>query len=88
MYVTNIDHKDKQNFEAVMHITGKSVLKLLRQIPDAKGTLQYLNVLRFIIDSYLDESITSLSRIYKAWYSVFILRFWQQWLLQNKDFTI
>ena len=88
MRITDIDHKDKQNFEAVMHITSKSVLKLLQQIPDAKGTLQYLSVLRSIVDSYLDESITPLSRIYKAWFSVFFLRFWQQWLLQNKDFTI
>ena len=88
MHITDIDHKDKQNFEAVMRITGKPVLKLLQQIPDAKGTLQYLNILRSIVDSYLDESITPLSRIYKAWYGVFFLRFWRQWLLQNKNFTI
>ena len=73
MRITDIDHKDKQNFEAVMRITGKLVLKLLQQIPDAKETLQYLSVLRFIVDSYLDESITPLSRIYKAWYSIFFL---------------
>ena len=73
MRITDIDHKDKQNFEAVMRITGKLVLKLLQQIPDAKGTLQYLSVLRFIVDSYLDESITTLSRIYKIWYSIFFL---------------
>ena len=78
MRITDIDHKDKQNFEAVMRITGKPVLKLLQQIPDAKGTLQYLNILRSIVDSYLDESITPLSRIYKAWYGVFFLRFWRQ----------
>ena len=64
--ITDIDHKDKQNFETVMCITGKLALKLLQQIPDAKGTLQYLSVLSFIVDSYLDESITTLSRIYKT----------------------
>ena len=73
MRIIDIDHKDKQNFEAVMRITGKLVLKLLQQIPDAKGTVQYLSVLSFIVDSYLDESITTLSRIYKTWYSIFFL---------------
>ena len=29
MRITDIDHKDKQNFEAVMCITSKSVMKLL-----------------------------------------------------------
>lgn len=73
MRITDIDHKDKQNFEAVLRITSKSVLKLLQQIPDAKGTLQYLSILRSIVDIYLDETITPLSRIYKAWYGVFFL---------------
>ena len=73
MHITDIDHKDKQNFEAVMRITGKLVLKLLQQIRDAKATLQYLSVLSFIVDSYLDESITTLSRIYKALYIIFFL---------------
>ena len=27
--ITNIDHKDKLNFEAVMYVTSKSVLKVL-----------------------------------------------------------
>ena len=74
MGITDIDHKDKQNFEAMMRITGKLVLKLLQQITDAKGTLQYLlSVLSFIVDSYLDKSITTLSRIYKTWHSIFFL---------------
>lgn len=41
----DINHKDKQNYEAVLHVTSKSVFETLDQIPDAKGTTAYLNVL-------------------------------------------
>ena len=81
MRISDIDHKDKQNFEAVMRITSSSVLTLLKQIPDAKGTHIYLTVLRCIVDSYLDETIAPLLQVYKAWYGAFFLRFWHQWLL-------
>ena len=34
---------------------------------DAKGTFELLNVTR----CYLDETITPLTRIHKAWYAIF-----------------
>ena len=48
-YLAGIHHLKMilQNFSKDQHgmrITGKPVLKLLQQIPDAKGTLQYLNI--------------------------------------------
>ena len=45
----DIDHKDKQNFDAVTQITSPSVLGLLENIPDAKGTLMYLKLLKIFI---------------------------------------
>ena len=39
-----LDHKDRQNFEAVTHVASSSLLSLLEQIPDAKGTHQYLYI--------------------------------------------
>jgi len=88
MRISDIDNKDKQNFEAVMRITSSSVLAMLQQIPDAKGTHQYLTILCCVVDSYLDETISPLSCIYKAWYSAFFLRFWHEWLLQQESFDI
>ena len=59
----DINHKDKQNFEAVMRITHPTFLKVLQQIPDAQGTIEFLRVMRCVVDSYLDENITALDRI-------------------------
>ena len=84
----DINHKDKQNYDAVLHMTNKSVITLLTKIPVAKGTHAYLDVVRSVIDSFLDGKLDSLTRIKKAWYAVFFVRYWRQWLLLKPDYTI
>ena len=74
----DINHKDKQNYEAVIRITSNSVFSLLGSAPDAKGTLAFLSTLKCVTDSYLDRSLTPLERIHKAWYGVFFMRFRRQ----------
>lgn len=56
-----------------MCITHLSLLQLLQQMPDAKGTVEFLNVMRCVIDSYLVETITALTRIHKAWFAIIFL---------------
>ena len=46
----DLNHKDKQNFDAVLHITVKSVITLLNRIPDAKATSAFLILIRCVID--------------------------------------
>ena len=41
----DIDCKDKQNYEAVLCISSPTALKILKQFPDGRGTLQYLYIL-------------------------------------------
>lgn len=84
----DIDHKDTQNYDAVLHITSDSVLTLLSHIPDARGKVAFLNVIRCVIDSFLDKKLDALSRIDKAWYAVFFSRYWRQWLLLNSHYTL
>ena len=84
----DINHKDKQNFDAVLHITSKSVITLLSQIPDAMGTSAFLEVIACVIASFLDKELDPLSRVEKAWYAVFFMRYWRQWLLFNPHYTL
>ena len=69
----DLNHKDKQNYEAVIHICSQSVLKLLQKIPDGEGTCAYIELIRYISDAFLDKQLDILSRIEKAWYAVFFL---------------
>lgn len=84
----DIDCNDKQNYEAVLRITNPTALKILKQLPDGKGTLQYLYVLRSFIDGFLDKQLSVNARVYKVWYTVFFLRYWQRWVKLNKAFNI
>ena len=44
---SDIDHKDKQNFNAVLHIIRAS--PLFQQIPDAKATQQYVDIIECVV---------------------------------------
>ena len=57
----DINHKDKQNFDAVLRITSESLATLLSKIPNAKGTEAFLDVLRCVYDRYLDKNLDALS---------------------------
>ena len=84
----DLNHKDKQNFDAVLHITSKSVENLLTKIPDATGTSAYLEVIRCVVDSFLDKKEDVLCKIRKAWYSVFFLRYWRKWVILSPGYKI
>ena len=84
----DINHKDKQNFDAVLRLTSDSVMTLLSQIPDAKGTRAYLTVVKHVMDSFLDKGLDPLSRIEKIWYAVFFVRYWRWWLTHHPNYTL
>ena len=86
--VKDIDHKDRQNYEAVLRITSTSVMGLLTHIPDAKGTVVYLKLMKAVTDSFLDKSLECLLRIEKAWYSVFVLRYWRQYVVLSPEYNL
>ena len=84
----DINYKDRQNYEAVLRMTSDSILNLLKKVPDAKGTVAYLEMMRSINDSFLDVKLDILERVKKAWYSVFVLRYWRQWIVLHAKFTV
>ncbi len=44
----DVDHKDKQNFDAVINIAHP-----LESLPDSKATKQYVELMQCVVDSYL-----------------------------------
>ena len=83
----DIDCKDKQNYEAVLRISSPTALEILKQLPDGRGTLQYLYILRSFVDGFLDRQINVNTRLHKVWYTVFFLRYWWLWIKLNKAFN-
>ena len=67
---------------------SESVKNLLTSIPDAKGTTIYLSIMKSINDSFLDKTLECLSRVETAWYAVFVLRYWRQWIVRHSNYNL
>ena len=69
-----------------MHIVRSA--HLLEQFPEAKATRHYIKITECAVDSYLDKSLDPIARIEKAWYALFFLRLWRQWIILNHCYTL
>jgi len=81
----DLDHQDVQNFEAVSRITSPNVLALLDNLPNSKGTKCYLQV---IVNSFLDKQLEPLNRIEDAWFALFFMRYWRQWVVSSEGYNL
>lgn len=80
---------DRQNFKSVLRICNKRVTDLLRDhIKDSASTIQFLQIIRDIIDSFMDHDLTPLQRTRKMWYSLFLIRIWRQFIISTKGYTL
>jgi len=86
LHQRDLDHKHKQNFQTVLNI--KSAGHLLVEIPQANATKCYVDLIRNVIDSYLNKSLDLCERLEKLWYVVFFLRYWRKWITLNKSHTL
>ena len=59
-------HQDCQNFEAVSRITNPNVLASLDTLPDSKDTKCFLQVVKSVVNSFLDKQLQPLKRIKDA----------------------
>ena len=68
----DLSHQDRQNFEAVLRIASPNVMTLLDEYPDTKATKYYLQVIKSILDSYLNRDLDPISSITDAWFALFL----------------
>lgn len=83
----DLNHQDKQNYNAVLRIVNASHL-LDNIAAKAHPTKFYVGLMKSVIDSYLDKSLEPLIRIEKLWNVVFFLRYWRQWILVNCQYSL
>lgn len=80
---------DRQNFESVIRMTDGKVIELLRSsVINSQGTVKFLEIIRNIIDSFMDRNLEPIKRIEKMWYSVLMLRIWRKFVLSQKKLTL
>jgi hypothetical protein len=80
LVLSDIYVKDRQNYASCLKISSTNVLNMLDQHKSTFGTHSYLKILQFVTIAYIDKTTYILKRLFYAWSSVFICRFWLTWL--------
>ncbi|CAF4504216.1 unnamed protein product, partial [Rotaria sp. Silwood2] len=84
---SDIFPKDRQNFNSCIKICSDDVIKCLLNIPNTEGMIIYLRLLRSIMIAYIDKETVFIDRLYHAWFSVFLSRWWRSWLEIPRSFN-
>lgn len=69
--MSDLSCKDKMNFRAVEKMCESRVIDNLRNIASTEGTVIYLQMVKRVLDSYLDKDIAPIERIQLIWTSIF-----------------
>lgn len=86
---TILNPADKQNFQSVLRLCDSKVTQLLKSsVKDSLGTATFLEILRDIVESYMNCDLSPLERIRKIWYALFMLRIWREYILSHETFTL
>lgn len=79
---------DKQNYDSAMRMCDEKVTNMLRNISGSQGTIKFLEIMRDIVESFMEKNIAPLQRVHKIWYCVFILRMWREYVNSNKNLRL
>lgn len=86
---SDLSSKDKMNFASVIKICDPKIWNLLKlHVPGSEGTVLYLQMMYFVIISYLSKTMTIADRIYFLWYSVFFIRLWRAWIDRETEYSL
>ena len=85
--IKDLDHKNRQNSDAVTHLTSDSVSNLL-VCCGYIGTKVYLTLIRYVINSFLCKDLKPQERVSRLWAAAFFFRYWQQWILDNSQYNL
>lgn len=80
---------DRQNFDNVLRMCDSKVTELLRKnVVGSLATIKFLEIVRGVIDSYMNPTLKPWERIEKIWYALFMIRIWRHFILSQKNLTL
>lgn len=86
---TDMNPKDRQNFQGLEKIIQPNVRDLLKQnVPDSNGTVLFLTLCDFIVSAFCDAKLKPLERVYKIWYSLFVFRGWWLFMKTSRNYNL
>jgi hypothetical protein len=77
---SDLNPRDHQNFASCYRMSRDEIFQALEHIHNSNATTIYIKLLRSVIDAYIEKSTSLLDRVFHAWTSVFLSRFWLLWI--------
>jgi hypothetical protein len=77
---SDLNPRDHQNFASCYRMSRDEIFQALEHIHNSNATIIYIKLLRSVIDAYIEKSTSLLDRVFHAWTSVFLSRFWLLWI--------
>lgn len=78
---STLNPADRQNFSSVLRMCSEKVTTLLKSnVKNSEATVVFLEMIRDVLDSYMNKNLPPLIRIEKIWYQLFVLRLWRQYI--------
>lgn len=64
------------------------ICSLKEKVHGSQGTAQFLQIIRDVVDSFLDKQLLAQQRVRKMWYALFLIRIWYRFIEKRKDCTL
>lgn len=89
LVLTDISPEDRQNFRSLEKVMEPRVNNALKKhIIDSEATVVYLDICSKVTSSFLDQKLTPIERLYRIWYSIFLLRIWREFITQSESYNV
>lgn len=86
---TTLNPVDRQNFASVQKMCHVRVTNLLKaEILNSEATVIFLEMVRDIIESFMNPDLMPLERIRKIWYPLFIIRIWRYFIINRREYKL
>lgn len=84
-----VNPTDRQNFQSVQSMYDERVIELLKnRVEGGEGTAFFLEIVRDIIDSYLNTNLMPLERVQKIWFALYVIRIWRMYVLKSRNYNL
>lgn len=81
----NILNQDKMDYSMIYRISTENVVELLeKHVNNSIGTVEFLRMLRFLLEAFVEKNVPVLVRLFNAFYCVFLLRFWRSFCILSE----
>lgn len=82
--IGEIKLEDRMNYKIVEKLIQPRVAHALKEhVLQSEGTVLFLKLLRYTVLAFTDKELIVLQRVRRIWYSIFFLRYWRTWLIEN-----